>query len=292
MLLCGVLLLGMTTITRAATLNVRATVLGNPPAYAAQITKPKNNQRFSKIPIAIEGTCPPVSIVKIYRNDHFSGSVLCSASNTFSLSSDLFEGKNTLISRVFNYADVEGPVSEAVVAYYDKPVEKPPIGVAQLFLDSDTRYRAYFTNQKIDWPLEIGGGKAPYALSIDWGDGKDDVISLAKAGNFTVSHIYTKPGTNKGSYTITVKASDSQGGKAYLEIVIIVSDIKTAASTTSAGSGDIDTLSFWENLYKQILIMWPFYITAALMLTSFWLGERQGYNNLWNRFFGKSRRAH
>ena len=73
MLVCGVLLAGMTAVTRAATLNVRATVLGDPPPYAAVITKPTEDQHFTEIPIDVEGTCPPDSIVKIYRNDVFSG---------------------------------------------------------------------------------------------------------------------------------------------------------------------------------------------------------------------------
>lgn len=287
MLLCGVLLLAMTTATKAAELRVTATVLGDPPPFAAVITEPRDGQRFSAIPIDIEGTCPPDSIVKIYRNDVFGGSVLCSAGQTFALKSDLFINKNTLIARVFNLAGLEGPVSKPVVVYYDKSAGP---GITQLFLDSETLYRSFFTHEKISWPVEIGGGKAPYAVSVDWGDGTSDVISLQKAGKFTISHIYTEPGGYKGSYKISIKASDSQDGTAYLEVVVIVNDIKTATAAPT-GRDDSDSLAFWQNLYKRILLMWPFYITAVLMLVSFWLGERQMLNNIFSRG-PKSRRAH
>lgn len=294
MLLCGVLLAGMTSVVRAADIQVRATVLGDPPPYAAVITKPTDGQRFSSIPIDIEGTCPPDSIVKIFRNDVFSGSAVCSASNTFALQSDLFVGKNTLKARVFNFADVEGPASDPVVVYYDKPAETPPTstGLSQLFLVSEALYRAFFVGQEISWPVEIGGGLQPYAVSVDWGDGESDVLTLTKAGEFKITHTYAELGEYKGSYRVVIKASDSQGAKAYLEVVIIVSDIRQATSTTTVTSEDMDSLTFWGNLYRQILFMWPIYITSLLMVSSFWLGQRQGYNNLWNRLFNKTRRPH
>ena len=298
MLVCGVLLAGMTTVTRAATLNVRATVLGDPPAYAADITKPKNNQRFTEIPIAVEGTCPPDSIVKIYRNDVFSGSAICSGSNTFSLMSDLFEGKNKLIARVFNLAEVEGPVSDEVVVYYDKPADEPPIStgdgelVKQLFIDSELLYRGYFVGQEIVVPVEIGGDQPAYGFNVDWGDGTNDVSSINEPKTFDTKHTYSKPGNEENSsYTIVHKASDTQGGKAYHEIVIIVSDYKSTVTTTTTDT-DADALSFWENLYKQVLVMWPVYITTSLMLGSFWLGQWQGYNSLWHRLFRGPRRLH
>ena len=291
MLLTGVLLVAMTAVTRAADIQVTATVLGEPPPYAAVITKPKNGDRFSKIPIDVKGTCPPNSIVRIYRNNVFSGSVLCSASNTFALKSDLFLGKNTLIARVFNYAEVEGPVSQPVVVYYEKPSGKPPKVVTnQLFLDSDTIFRGYFINQKIDWPVEIGGGVPPYAVSIDWGDGDNDVISLKKAGRFNITHSYSEPGGYKGSYQLIIKASDGEGAKAYLELVVIVNDIKNTVTATTIGPDDSELLSFWKNLYRQILLMWPFYLLALLLLFSFWLGERREYNLL--RSKGRLKKAH
>lgn len=283
-------------MTRAATLQVRATVLGDPPPYAAVITKPKNGQHFKEIPVDVEGTCPPDSIVKIYSNEVFKGSAICSAMNEFSMQIDLFEGKNTLIAKIFNYAWVEGPESDKVVAFYDKPKSTPPISpspsgkpVSQLFLDSDTLYSGFFIGEKIDWPAEIGGGVAPYAVSVDWGDGTSDVISLKKAGKFNISHIYKKAGDYRGSYTITLKASDSQGSKAFLQIVVIVNDFNTVGTTTGTG-GDMDSLNFWQNLYNQILLLWPFYTVALLMLISFWLGERREINLLPQRRRG--RRAH
>jgi hypothetical protein len=296
MLLTGVLLFAMTAVTRAADIQVRATVLGQPPPYAAAITKPVNGQRFSSIPIDVEGTCPPSSVVKIYRNDVFSGSALCSATNDFALQIDLFEGKNTLVARVFNYAEVEGPESDPVEVYYDKPVQAPPkpvpgskTPIAQLFLDTGTLYRGFLVGEEITWPAEIGGGVPPYALSVDWGDGSSDVISLSKAGKFDLKHTYATTGGYKGSYIVILKASDSQGGKAYLQFVIVVNDKKNATSTFTTGD-DEDLLGFWQNLYNKFLLMWPLYLVALLMLFSFWLGERREFNLLTrNR---RTRRAH
>ena len=303
LLLCGVFLAGSTAITRAATLQVKATVLGVPPPYAAQITSPADGARFKEIPVEIQGTCPSDSIVRIYRNGLFSGSAICAVDNTFSLMSDLFEGKNTLVPKVFNYANVEGPEGDPIDVYYDKPVSAPPFtpetpastpdtpggSITQLFLDSDTKFRTFHTNQAIRWPAEIGGGLAPYAVSIHWGDESSDILSLKKAGKFNIVHVYSEPGEYRGTYKVILRASDSQGAKAYLQLVLVVNDIKAAAQTSFGLDGE-GTFSYLSGIYNKILLMWPFYAVAVLMAASFWLGERREINmTSRNR---RGRRAH
>ena len=285
MLLVGIFLASITWSVRADNISVSATVLGEPPPEAAIITKPVNDQHFSAIPIDVEGTCPVGNYqIKIYRNNVFSGATLCSAEGTFSLKIDLFEGKNELVARIFNGANVEGPTSPTVTVFYDPPAPATPQPTptpgapktTQLLLKSDNLYYGYLIGERVIWPIEINGGTAPYALSVDWGDGNSDVISRSAAGYLELSHIYKQQGSYRGSFIIIIKASDSAGQNAYLQLVTIVNDPNLIAPTTN--KSDLDAVNALNKLFKYLLLSWPVYLLAIVMIISFWLGERREFS--------------
>src|SRR5215218_10094104 len=109
LLLCsGVFLSASTLGVSADDIIVTAKVSGPLVASPAKITKPKNNQHFSKIPIKVAGICPAnAAYVEIFRNNLMSGSAICSG-GTFQLNMDLFFGTNELVAHVFNITDDEG----------------------------------------------------------------------------------------------------------------------------------------------------------------------------------------
>ena len=73
-LLCaGVLILGSTFHGAADSYSVTAEVHAAPPTSSALITSLVDQQHLSGRPIAVDGTCPPSTYVKLYRSASFSG---------------------------------------------------------------------------------------------------------------------------------------------------------------------------------------------------------------------------
>lgn len=289
MLLCvGVLLAGWTLRSAAdETLVVKAKVPADPLTEPAIITNPVNGQRFTSYPISVSGTCPLNSYIKLYRNGVFSGTAICSSDKTFQLSSDLFEGANLLQARVFNLTDDEGPESPPVTVYLDSAAPIPgAIPAAPFVIKTDFKFIGYRIGQTGRWKLEISGGSPPYAINIDWGDGTNDVISRKKAGEFIVEHKYEKTGPGQsGSFLVKITGSDSKDNKAYLEFFIVVNsdNIPEIVANTMPSAGPPQRHWLW--------VAWPAYLVLVLMLSSFYLGEREELLELKKRGALRRRRA-
>ncbi|MCW1908513.1 MAG: PKD domain-containing protein [Candidatus Saccharibacteria bacterium] len=298
---------GLTFKANAANVAVNAFVNGPPPSGPATITAPLDGDVFTTAPITVSGTCPigGGNMVKIYRNGVFSGAVLCSLSGTFTLQSDLFSGANLLESKVFNAIDVEGPTSTPITVTYNPPPPPPtppsppePAIVTptnsddqdpatQMVLKTENFYKGYFTGDTITWELELIGGKAPYALTIDWGDGGLSTVSRKTTGKFKVSHKYELPGVLQGSYPIKITATDADGGSTFLQLMVIVSEKDQVTAVVPGTSGNIEVPPF--NLPLNFRVAMPIYLGLLLLVTSFWLGERQELHKLRPRIIPPAR---
>jgi hypothetical protein len=290
LLTLGVLLLGWTFQTQADDIHVTAKVSAPLPSGAAVITSPGDGSRFTSVPITVSGTCPVDTYIKLYRNNFFSGTVVCTTDGNFSLETDLFPGANKLEARVFNLTDDEGPQPVPVTVYYDVPEQPtgggnsapgatPPapgaytkngVVVPPFTIKSDYGYRGYKVGQSIEWTFEVNGGAPPYALNIDWGDGTNTLLSQKDAGKVTATHRYKKVGNgNHGSYLVKTNGTDSQGRQSFLQLflVIVPAGVPGFVSNTLPAGPKID--SSWLKL------IWPAYFVVILMALSFWLGERE-----------------
>lgn len=251
----------------SGSVGITGTMPGPAPTVAATITSPKQNQHFTNTPISVSGTCPKDTLVEVYKNDIFAGSVECSSNGTYSFEIDLLIGKNVLIARVYDALNQAGPDSNAVTVFYDAlPAQgagiKPlSFGGSQLLLNTDAVYRGVFPEKLLNVPIDILGGVPPYAVNIQWGDSTNKVISRNDNQTFTASHTYHKAGT----YQISIQASDSQGRVAFLQVAAIVNgQPAVVAATTST-----------KNTVNKLLVLWPLYTMAATIVISFWLGERR-----------------
>ena len=130
-----------------------------------------------------------------------------------------------------------------------------------MILQSVNYYRGTEPGLEITWPIEIVGGQAPYAISVDWGDGTQDVLTRLAPGSFTVKHTYKQPGGYLGSYPLIIRGSDAAGHTAYLQLTTIVN---APRSSTDKGGP-----------LNKLLVIWPLWIVLLLMIISFWLGERR-----------------
>lgn len=251
----------------SGSIGISGTMPGKPPSIGAKITSPASGQRFSTSPVTIKGTCLKNTLVEIFKNDIFAGSTLCTEQGAFSLEVDLLIGKNDLVARVYDDLNQAGPDSNIVTVYYDAlPAQADPIqtldfGGPQLLINTDAVFRGVFPEEDMPMPIDIIGGTAPYAISIQWGDLTNSVVSRRDNQSFTLTHKYKKAGT----YQISVQGSDSQGRVAFITVASIVNGqppVEATAATTTSPT-------------NRLLLLWPLYTSAVAVLVSFWLGERR-----------------
>ena len=236
-----------------------------PPTDAPTISLPAEGTVFQEIPVTVTGLCTTDLLVRVFKNNVFGGSVMCE-NGSYELQIDLFPGPNELYARQYDGLDQASPESNRVNVTYaiDVPlVPGSPDQVAQrITLTTNFARRGVNPGQELAWPMTISGGQAPYAVSINWGDGKDELLTRDAAGTWDIKHTYERPGV----YKIIVKATDANGQSAFLQVVAIVNG-ETDVSTASNDQGGA-TVIYTKVLWQPALIIFP------LLLSSFWLGKR------------------
>jgi len=251
----------------AGSIGITGVMPGKPPVTAATIKSPNDQQRFASSPVTFTGTCPANTLVEIFKNDIFAGSTPCTDAGIYSVSIDLMIGQNILKARVYDALNQPGPDSAPLTVFYDAlppqagPLTSLSFGGSQLLLNTDAAFRGIFPNQELNIPIDILGGTAPYAFNIQWGDSNNKVVSRSDNTTFKVGHTYLKAGT----YQISIQATDAMGRVAFLTVASIVNGQPAVAATTGAGSAA-------EN---KLLVLWPLYVGAVAVVTSFFIGERR-----------------
>lgn len=232
-----------------------------PPTTGAVISLPRNGQAFTSLPIDVSGLCPDGLLVRLFKNNVFSGSQQCT-NGSFSIRTDLFTGTNELVARVYDALDQPGPDSPTVTVSFND--NRQGAG-SRVTLTSNFAKRGANPGETLTWPIILSGGEGPYAISTDWGDGKaPDLKSQQFPGTLDVSHVYDSPGV----YNIIVKATDKNGTSAFLQLVGIangaLSQEAIAAQKQDDTTPQVKTRIIWQ----------PAAISIPLILTTFWLGRR------------------
>lgn len=251
---------------QSGSMGVTGTLPSAPPQTAPTITSPTNGQSFTSIPISVSGLCSGDLLIKVFSNNVFLGSTVCT-NGSYRVQIDLFSGQNDLVARAFDSLDQASPDSNIVrVTFNDQQFN--PTGGQLLNLTSDYARRGANPGDLLTWPIILSGGVGPYAISVNWGDGKpDDLISRQFPGTIDLQHTYD----NAGQYSIVIKATDSQGLTAYLQVVGVANGAITQSTDGKEGS-EIITVE---------KVMWlPTLIMPPLILLSFWLGKRYALSSL------------
>jgi hypothetical protein len=251
-------------------IQVSGLVAGPPPTQAAVINSPIGEQRFTNKTITVSGTCPSGTFVQIYKNSLFAGTVACSF-GAFSLPIDLVPDRNDLVAKVIDNINQYGPDSSLVTVYLDqnlveqgKPGDTANAAASpNLLLDVTKLYQGGLPNQKIKLDIKILGGVSPYAMYIDWGDGKTDLVLQSKAGEVTQFHSYDSP----GNYRISIEATDAANNKASIQTVAIINgEYRVNAPLI---------LKDPEKALPLLATVWQVYIVVVLAILSFSLGEKR-----------------
>jgi len=254
---------------QSGSIGITGIVPGDPPTESAKLTSPSNGSRFNNPLIELRGTCPKNTIVYVYKNDIFGGSIACLDNGTFKTKIDLLVGDNVILLRVFDALDQPGPDSQPItLTYTPTPVQSGTLAPLtfdeQLILNTDAVFKGTFPEQTLTVPLEIIGGTAPYALTIWWGDSETETLVHQSNDTLYLKHAFGRAGT----YQLTVQATDPNERTAFLSVATIVNgDPETAITSASVSSS--------SSIVGQLLALWPLYIGLVMIVLSFWLGERR-----------------
>jgi hypothetical protein len=254
--------LGSSQNPQSGSVGLEATVPSPPPSVAATIGVPSNGQVFTSTPITVSGLCQTGLLVKIFSNNVFTGSAVCTA-GSYALKVDLFSGQNDLVARVYDSLDQQGPDSNVVsVTFNDAQFAAFGPRVA---LTSSYARRGANPGSVLSWPFTLSGGTGPYALSVDWGDGSGvQLKSVAFPGIVTTEHTYAQAGV----YTIVVKATDANNASAYLQVVGVANGKVSGSVSSSSSTTTTPNTNSPDFPWQFALIVIP------LLFASFWLGRR------------------
>jgi hypothetical protein len=249
--------------SQTGSVGLQGTISAPAPTHAATITTPVSGGSFTSLPITVAGLCSQGVMVKIFSNNIFVGSVPCT-NGSYSLQVDLFSGENELIARVYDNLDQAGPDSATVTVTFNDDT----LGAfeSRVSLTSIYGEKGATPGDTLSWPIILTGGAGPYALSTDWGDGKPVTLqSIPFSGTINISHTYD----TAGIYRVIIKAVDSQGSTAYLQL-IGVGD----GSVASTGIKTDDSTGATKTVVQTKYSLIPSLVAIPLILLSFWLGRK------------------
>jgi hypothetical protein len=247
--------------TQTGSVGIEGTIPSPAPDNPATIAIPANGQVFTELPITVSGLCRDGLLIKLFKNNIFSGSAQCTNGN-YSIQIDLFNGVNELVARVYDSLDQAGPDSNIVrVTFQDSRRG----ATSRVSLSSNFAKRGANPGETLTWPIILSGGTGPYAISVDWGDGKEpDLLSEGFPGTFNIQHVYDNPGI----YNILIKATDSNGGVAFLQLVGVANGPLSQETGTPPDESESGETVTREILWQPAAIMIPF------LISTFWLGKR------------------
>ncbi len=255
------------------TIGLSGTLPADPPTVVATLATKDNRDRYTSTPVGLHGSCTEGMLVEIYKNNIFAGSTVCKNDGTYDVDIDLLIGQNVLTAYIYDALNQSGPVSESLTVFYDAQITQGQqlsalsFGGDQLVVNTDAVFRGTFPNQDMSVPINILGGRAPYAFNVQWGDATNKVVSRPTNEDFRINHTYTKAGT----YNLSIQATDADGRVAFLTVAAIVNGQPYAAGAgTTDGTGAANT-----SVMQRLLVLWPVYIGAVVMVVSFWLGEQR-----------------
>jgi hypothetical protein len=240
--------------------GVQGKISAPPPTSAPTISSPTNGQVLSSIPVEVRGICTGDLLVKLYKNNVFSGSDQC-RNGSYSITIDLFSGRNELVARHVDELDQQGPDSNVVGITFNDGATRPNLS-ERITVTSVYARRGANPTETLTWPIIISGGTPPYAVSVDWGDGsQSDVYSVTLPGEFTIKHVFSQAGV----YRALIKVSDKNGNIGFLQLTAIANgEIKDADVAGAIESGKTVTKILWQ----------PVVLAIPFVITTFYLGKK------------------
>lgn len=259
----AILLITAPATVQAGSYAVTASVAFPAPTQAAIIDSSLDNKTVNDAQLRVYGTCEslnPDTVIVIMRSGETAGSGSCATNNTFSIEITLRQGANTLVARSASVSGLYGPDSSPIsvkLILNEPPVAQPQTVNPRLseekqqqdspipnpVEDKDINQAVSegfegiisvpFTtlsvenNAHID--ISISGGKSPYTINVNWGDGTIDSKVVQTASTYGFDHVYKKAGT----YRVKSTARDVLGAVTVYEHTIVSTQPVPKKATTS-----------------------------------------------------------
>ncbi len=287
-------LLGLCCLVSAAAVadnyQINASIPYAAPTTPAVINAGLDGTTVNSALQTIAGTCElqnPQSVVSIWRGGTSIGSTTCNG--TFSLQIMLVQGPNTLIARTANPSSLYGPDSAPITVTLVLPASPTPppadpgpqpasaaqevtatnAGASEnLTIATNQPFSVLSSANDVTITVTIGGGKNPYDIALNWGDGSVDNHHLDVAGTYSFSHIYQTP----GSYTVHGFVHDVLGAFSEFEYAVVTSH-KTpggsSASNSGGSAGHARNTTDWRTLKpfvltgSAIILLWIAYFLGV-----------------------------
>jgi hypothetical protein len=279
LVLSAAFIVGLNVLSRATADSIYVTAR-NPapiPATPAEITSPSDGTVIHTANLTVSGTCPvivPRVIIAIVDNGTEVGSMACDTNNEFSVPVTLNYGDHTLLARSYTITDDTGPDSISVHVSYPLP-PPPPIasspnttgtpqrtnapssqtpseesGVSPLSITSAKPFIVYGPSKDALWIGHISGGKPPYTLTIDWGDGRNETHIVANSVEQYLRHHYRVV----QSYDVSFTISDAAGQHLQWHIAAVSPYSAPVAPLLSTGDGSWYWHQ-WIGIYGAYLLL-------------------------------------
>jgi hypothetical protein len=162
----------------------------------------------------------------------------------------------------------EEPITEAPQptenSCFDLPNDSTSISSETPQISVDCISRNVFAGETLNFKVQIKGGSAPYALHIDWGDSKTELVSISDNKINNLKHVYEDAGFHK----VVLTTTDAKGATSQLQTVVSTNGPVAPSGTTSP----VDEIS------NTVASVWvkapvPLYLAAVMLLLGFWAGD-------------------
>ena len=144
------------------------------------------------------------------------------------------------------------------------PLDETPINSKEPRITVGCITRSIFAGETLSLPLVVKGGLAPFALAVDWGDSKQDLITVLDSHRKVLSHTYV----NGGFHSITLKATDSNGTPTQVQTTVSVNGEPTTDPVVSTVDKIVNTA---KSVWVEAPI--PLYFAALTLAIGFWIGD-------------------
>jgi hypothetical protein len=247
------------TMSGAGTLTVTASNPAPLPTIAAVITSPANNAVVHKAQLQVRGTCQasgPPNIVTIVDNGVIVGSTPCQSDSTFSLSIVLELGKHTLVAQTYTITDGLGPDSAPVTVFYTLKgsTGSPATGennASPLVVTADRAFIIFGPDKDAVWTGTITGGKQPYTVYVDWGDGNAETYTVTESGEQYFVHRYRA----MRPYVINMSVTDTSGQKIERQYAAATPFIPPSVTIAPTNPWNNSTLLGLYGAYLLVLVI-------------------------------------
>jgi hypothetical protein len=152
------------------------------------------------------------------------------------------------------------------------PAALPP--PAPFHITSSYTYNVHSVGQAVTYNIGVSGGRAPYAYTVVWGDGKTSTIIRQTGDSFAITHTYGWVDASLASKIIKIQAIDAAGQSSTLQLVALVRNpaFHSVVANVTKSSG---LWGLFTTARPWLWLLWPGYVIIILLVFSFWLGERE-----------------